>query len=188
LADRIDSYALVAYIPEPLAGFLNRLRRELVPSCYLQAHVTVLPPRKLPASAETGWRQVRDAAAIFDPFHLELGDIEVFPGTNVIYIGIRKGESRLVQMHQLMNRAGLWFPEPYEYHPHVTLAQEIDPERVDEMCRLARLRWREFSYGRRFPVETITFVQNTRQNIWVDLGECRLGSHSAELLEPMLAS
>jgi len=32
--DRINSFALVSYIPEPLAGFLDRLRQELVPNCF----------------------------------------------------------------------------------------------------------------------------------------------------------
>ena len=45
--DRINSFALVSYIPEPLAGFLDRLRQELVPNCFLRAHVTILPPRPI---------------------------------------------------------------------------------------------------------------------------------------------
>ena len=40
--DRINSFALVTYIPEPLAGFLDRLRQELVPNCFLRAHATIL--------------------------------------------------------------------------------------------------------------------------------------------------
>lgn len=187
LADRIDSYALVSYIREPLAGFLNRLRRELVPHCFLPAHVTILPPRKLPAPAEIGWGQIREAAAAFPPFDLELGEIEVFPGTNVVYLGIRRGASQLMAMHEAMNRMGLWFDEPYEYHPHITLAQEMAPEQVGAMMDMARRQWREFQQARSFRVETITFVQNTRQNVWIDLGECHLGSRQAELLEPILA-
>ena len=187
LADRIDSYALVSYITEPMAGFLNRLRRELVPDCFLNAHVTILPPRRLPASAEVGWQQVREAAVSLPPFDLELDDIEVFTGTNVVYLAIGKGMAQLIAMHQAMNRSGLWFAEPFEYHPHVTLAQEITPEQVPAIADLARRRWREFSSPRSFHVETITFVQNTRQNLWIDLGECHLGSRKAELLEPILA-
>lgn len=186
LNDRIESFALVSYIPDPLAGFLNRLRREFVPTCFLQAHVTILPPRQLPGSAEQAWQQVRDASSKFQPFEIELGDVEVFPGTNVIYIGLRKGTSSMKRMHDALNEAGLLFKEPFCYHPHITLAQEIPVDRVPEMTEHAKRRWREFAHSRSFQVETITFVQNTRRNVWIDLGECHLGSRKAELLEPIL--
>ena len=45
----INSYALISYLPEPLAGYLDSLRCELVPRCQARTHVTVLPPRPLAA-------------------------------------------------------------------------------------------------------------------------------------------
>ena len=43
--DVVNSFSLVAYIPDPLRKFLDDLRRELVPGCVPNAHVTILPPR-----------------------------------------------------------------------------------------------------------------------------------------------
>jgi len=57
--DRINSFALVSYIPEPLAGFLDRLRQELVPDCFLRAHVTILPPRPICSPPGEAWDLVR---------------------------------------------------------------------------------------------------------------------------------
>ena len=44
---RLNVFALVIYIPDPLGRFLDDLRTELVPGCNPHAHVSVLPPRPL---------------------------------------------------------------------------------------------------------------------------------------------
>src|ERR1700676_5394289 len=89
--DRINSFALVTYIPEPLAGFLDRLRQELVPNCFLRAHVTVLPPRPISSTPESAWNQVRVLARRFSPFKIELTSVEVFPVSDVIYLSVGAG-------------------------------------------------------------------------------------------------
>ena len=175
-ADRINSFALVAYIPEPLAGFLDKLRQELVPNCFLRAHITILPPRPITASPEGAWTTIRSVARCFTPFDIEMTGVEVFPISDVIYVAIGAGTDRLLQMHAAMNTGELAFKESFAYHPHVTLAQELKPDELDELIRVARHRWLEFARGRRFHVDRVVFVQNTRRNAWVDLGECLLGN------------
>ncbi len=44
---RLNVFALVIYIPDPLGRFLDDLRTALVPGCNPHAHVSVLPPRPL---------------------------------------------------------------------------------------------------------------------------------------------
>jgi hypothetical protein len=44
---RLNVFALVIYIGDPLGRFLDDLRRELSPQCNPHAHVSVLPPRPL---------------------------------------------------------------------------------------------------------------------------------------------
>jgi hypothetical protein len=41
---RPDIFGLIIYVPNPLAGFLDGLRKDLVPGCNPRAHLTVLPP------------------------------------------------------------------------------------------------------------------------------------------------
>jgi 2'-5' RNA ligase len=173
--DRINSFALVSYIPEPLAGFLDRLRQELVPNCFLRAHVTILPPRPILSSPEDAWQAIRGIVPQLAPFEVELNGVEVFPVSDVIYIKLSAGSDELRRMHAAMNMNGLYFQEAFSYHPHVTLAQDLKPDEVDELASVARARWAEFSSSRKFCVEKIVFVQNTRRNEWLDLGECRLG-------------
>jgi 2'-5' RNA ligase len=100
---------------------------------------------------------------------VELASIEVFPGTNVIYLSVGAGYRELEKMHAALNRGPLKFAEPFEYHPHVTLAQELRAEDVEAAAVRARSRWREFPYSHSFMVDHLTFVQNTTENRWADL-------------------
>ena len=176
----IDSYALISYLPEPLAGYLDSLRCELVPRCQARTHVTVLPPRPLCAGLPEGaWGDLNDYLNDFPPFRLELTSIEVFKGTNVIYLAVGAGFRELEQMHAALNRGPLQFAEPYQYHPHVTLAQELTPEQVESTAALARRRWKEFPGSRSFMVDCFTFVQNTVQNRWEDLAGRTLSMRKA---------
>jgi len=181
-ADRVNSFALVSYIPDPLAGFLDRLRQELVPNCFLRAHVTILPPRPITSSPEEAWHLVQALAPSFRPFEIEMTKVEVFPLSDVIFIDISAGHDELRQMHDALNVDGLYCRECFEYEPHVTLAQDLQPDEVDELTRVARIRWAEFSFPKKFPVEKVLFVQNTRRNQWIDLGESALGHDESKLV------
>ena len=59
------------------------------------------------------------------PFDVELTEIGIFPVTNVVYVEVGEGAAELERMHRAMNTGPLGFKEPFPYHPHVTLAQEI---------------------------------------------------------------
>ena len=180
--DRINSFALVSYIPEPMAGFLDRLRQELVPNCFLRAHVTILPPRPISSSPEAAWETIRTLAPHFAPFEIEMTRVEVFPVTDVIHVGIGRGREELERMHAGFNAGGLKFSEPFPYHPHITLAQELKGDEVDELARVARARWAESTLPKRFRVEQVCFVQNTRRKEWLDLGESALGHAESRLV------
>src|SRR3984957_12392316 len=180
--DRINSFALVSYIPEPLAGFLDRLRQELVPNCFLRAHVTILPPRPICSSPEAAWKTVQTLAPLFAPFDVELTHVEVFPVSDVIHISIGGGRQDLEHVHAELNVEGLKFSEPYPYHPHVTLAQELKGDEVDELARVARARWAESTVPKTFRVESVFFVQNTGRKQWLDLGEGALGESESRLV------
>jgi 2'-5' RNA ligase len=174
--ERPNVFALVIYIPEPLGLFLDDLRRELVPHYNPHAHVSVLPPRPI----HDGWLAASDQARRLTegwaPFDVELTSIHVFERTDVIYIEIGAGAQELYRLHNAMNRAALEFDEPYVYHPHITLAQEIPHDQVHEYTEMARRRWAEYPGSRTFRADRAVFVQNTIDNCWVDLAEYSLGA------------
>jgi 2'-5' RNA ligase len=122
---------------------------------------------------------LNDSLNRFPPFRVELGSIEVFEDTNVIYLSIGAGFRELVQMHSALNQGPLRFAEPYEYHPHVTLAQQLTTDQVEAAATLARRRWKEFPYSHSFTVDRLTFVQNTVENRWADLAGRELSIRKA---------
>jgi 2'-5' RNA ligase len=174
--ERPNVFALVIYIPPPLGRFLDDLRRELVPHYNPHAHVSVLPPRPLSVDWQFASAQARTLTEGWAPFDVELTTIEVFPLTDVIYIEIGAGERELRALHSAMNTSALEFDEPFSYHPHITLAQEVPRDRVVELTELARRRWAEFGGSRTFRAERAVFVQNVSENCWVDLAEYSLGA------------
>jgi len=181
---RLNVFALVIYIPDPLGKFLDDLRRELVPGCNPHAHVSVLPPRSLSVDWRIAGEQVRTCADAWAPFDITLGGIERFPVTNVIYIELARGGSELHRMHSLMNTGTLESVEPFEYHPHITLAQEISPGHVEEVSRLAQQRWAEFTGPRKFRADRAAFVRNTIGNLWTDLAEFSLSGNAEHARRP----
>ena len=171
---RINLFALVTYIPNPLGEFLDGLRKELVPSCSLRSHVSILPPRPLIHPEQEARDQIEKECRRTPRFRIEAGEIRVFPVTNVIYIEVATGQHELRQMHDSLSSEALEYKEPYFYHPHITIAQQLPDDLIGESNELAKRRWAEYRHERGFDVEAITFVQNTNVNCWVDLSEMRL--------------
>ena len=173
---RLNVFALVIYIPDPLGRFLDDLRRDLVPGCNPHAHVSVLPPRPLAVDWQAAGEQVRVCAGNWAPFDIVLKRIRIFPVTNVIYLELGEGETEMFRIHAAMNSQALAFDEPFEYHPHITLAQEIPPGQVAAVNRRAQELWDGFTGPRSFRAERTAFVQNTLGNCWIDLAEFSLGA------------
>ena len=173
--DRINSFALVSYIPDPLGTYLDQLRQELVPSCVAQSHVSILPPRVL-ASEHAAQSQLEIALRELPPFQLELSEVQVFRDTSVIYLSIGAGRNHLLRLHDSLNEKSLGFDEPFEYHPHITLAQNFPVTELDALEETARQGWAKFGGCREFTIDVLTFVQNTARNQWVDLRPFALGA------------
>ncbi len=178
----VNQYALVSYIPEPLGSFLDRLRLRLAPECKPHAHVTVLPPRPLRGTAELAEAELRDLTRQFHSFDVKLGDVQLFEATEVIYIAVECGVRELRKMHEELNAGAVQYDEPFVFHPHITLAQNLPHERVADTLRQAREMWSGWKNGSIFPVEELVFVQNTAQNVWVDLAHLQLAHEPAGII------
>lgn len=170
----VGQFALVSYLPEPLAGFLDRLRLELTPGCRPHAHVTILPPRPLEGDLKETIHCLAKHCRDAESFTVRLGDIEVFSGSNVVYVNLRFGNEELCSMYRLLNAGSLCCPERYPYHPHITVAQSLGADKIDDAAELARRRWAEYRGLREFQVEALTFVQQVAPDMWVDLADLPL--------------
>jgi 2'-5' RNA ligase len=119
--------------------------------------------------------ELREASYDLEPIGIELSSVEIFPHSDVIYVSIGAGHEELRRMHDKLDAGSLAFQEFYPFHPHITLAQKLTPDQVDELSEAARRRWSEYKGSRAFRIETVTFVQDTRRNGWIDLAEMALG-------------
>ena len=172
--DRINSFSLVSYIPGQLGDFITRLRQDLVQGCVAQSHVTILPPRPLsihPASAE---EELRERVAAFAPVCIKIPSLKMFHQTSVVFADLGDGREELLEMHSALNTGPFYFDEPFPYHPHITLAQGFPPERLHQIYEEASRRWALEAPDKSFLIDTLTFVQNTVENRWIDLAECAL--------------
>lgn len=170
-AEPINQYAVVSYIPGKLGDFITSLRQELVNGCTARSHVTILPPRPLVALPELAEADLKVRSSGFPAFEMDIPRISVFKETSVIFAEVLRGRDCFFEMHNALNTGVLAFNEPFKYHPHVTLAQGLDPAIVAECYELAKRRWEESAPRSTTWIENLTFVQNTNVNRWLDLAE-----------------
>ncbi len=171
----LGHFALVSYIPDPLARFLDDLRLELTPGCSPRAHVTILPPRPLHSDLKETIRQIVEGSRNIPPFRVETGEIQVFKESHVVYLGIAKGVSELREFYRLLNRGPLEYLENFPYHPHITIAQNIPPDQAPRLAAAAREKWAAYCGPRGFVVSSLSFVQHVAPGIWTDVATVPVG-------------
>ncbi len=170
----MNSYAIVAYLAGPLARFADRLRSDLEPGASGHAHITILPPRPVKCPVEEAIEFARQQVAKFEPFTVEIGGVEAFSETQVVYLSLRRGAAELIAMHGVLNTGVLEQDELHHYVPHLTLGKHLPAEAFRRSLDMARECCRDFA-AQPLRVDTVTFVQERVDQTWVDLAELGLG-------------
>jgi 2'-5' RNA ligase len=171
----LNHFALVAYIPDPLGRFLDDLRLELTPGCRPHAHVTVLPPRPIFHEVSETIHQLSEELKCAAPFIVEMGNIQIFDTSHVVYLGVTRGYTELLRLYGALNCDCLSFAEPFPYHPHITLAQNVSAEDAARLAAIASERWAAYSGPCSFEVANLSFVQQVAPNIWADVATVPVG-------------
>lgn len=178
-----ELFALVAYVPDRLGGFVDRVRRELAPGCLLRAHITVLPPRELPPNANgngllhaAARQKIESVLHAARSFRVAIGEVTVFPVSNVVYLSIGSGSQQLKDLHYLLNQDACRSREMWGFEPHLTLAQDLNPEAVNCVKEIAERRWREYTGPHEFTLDKLTFVRGDPEQGWIDLASWELPS------------
>lgn len=185
----VEFYSLVSYLPEGLSKFLSELRRQFDPRFPGKPHLTILPPRPLKTAWSDAWSELRRAIVAMNPVTVELGDVETFPASRVVYLSLRQGYASIEALHETLNAGCASCGEVWPYHPHITLAHGIRAENFEEAAREGQLRWNEYGGERQFLVRRLTWVKTsiapglteketrgkvTSENAWTDLAESDL--------------
>jgi 2'-5' RNA ligase len=124
-------------LPPPVADEVDGLRRAVGDGALgrIPPHLTLVPPVNVRADRmDHALAVLRAAAAATRPFNVELGPPATFlPVNPVLYLPV-SGSDGLAVIHELRDRV---FTEPlartltHPFVPHVTLADEAPPDRIN---------------------------------------------------------
>lgn len=119
-------------VPEPWVSEITDLRLALgdEQAAQVPAHVTLLPPVPVaPCDRTRIIRHLRAVARRQVPFRISIGGGGSFrPVTSVAYIDVREGADVCAHLAEDVRCGPLDQELRFPYHPHVTLAQEVDDE------------------------------------------------------------
>ena len=169
------SFALVSYIPDPLASFIYQMRRSLSEGPCPQPHVTLLPPRPLRIPAEAACRTAQNILQSYRSFEVELSRIRPFVNTNTLYLDIADGAPQLHALHDSLNSGDLFHPEEFAFRPHLTVAGLVDPRQLPALLQQAEASWRAHFCSPRFMLsEIVCLLQETDTDNWRRLWSIKL--------------
>ncbi|MDP9094483.1 MAG: 2'-5' RNA ligase family protein [Actinomycetota bacterium] len=151
-------------VPQPHATVLTNWRRRVGdPAADLvYPHVTLLPPtpvpkREMPAIHE----HLNDAASGGVPFVIHLAGTGTFrPTSPVVFIQIARGVSDCELLEKAIRGGPLDRELDFPYHPHVTVAQDLDDAALDDAYEgLA-------GFVARFPVNKFALFSRDHDRSW----------------------
>lgn len=168
--------ALVAYIPGALGTFIDALSDSLPGGRRVRSHLTLLPPRPLRVPPHQASKLISCALADMPAFEVELTNVVRFPLTGVLYIALGTGFHEASGAHKVLNQGAFYYPERFEYHPHITLAVPQDGVDVDSLEHSAAETWARFDGSRSFSVNVLDLLQQSTSDEWEKLSQIGLPS------------
>ncbi|MGC4804500.1 2'-5' RNA ligase family protein [Micromonospora sp. DT233] len=159
-------------IPEPWGGMLTRRRAAAGDPLVVQAHVTLLGPTEIPMAAlPKVERHLAGVAAGHPPFTLHLRGTGTFrPVTQVVFVAVAAGISECELLAgEIRSVPELHREMRFPYHPHVTVAQDVAPEALDEVYEdLA-------DFSAMFQVDSFTLFSHSGETRWQPRRDFLLG-------------
>lgn len=161
-------------IPKPHATVLTSWRRRVGDPAAdsVFPHVTLLPPTPFaPGELPEIEHHLADAAAQAAPFPMHLAGTGTFrPTSPVVFVQVARGVSDCELLEQRVRQGPLRRELTFPYHPHVTVAQGVPDEALDEAYEgLAQ-------FVARFPVESFVLFRRDEQGGWTAAREFPLGT------------
>ncbi len=160
-------------IPQPHATVLANWRRRVGDPAAdrVWPHVTLLPPTAVePAELPTIEQHLTAAAAKASPFVMHLAGTGTFrPTSPVVFVQIARGVGDCEELEAAIRCGPLHRALDFPYHPHVTIAQEVDDAALD----MAYDGLTDFVA--RFPVDHIVLFSRDADRRWHWRTEFTLG-------------
>ncbi|WP_115726873.1 2'-5' RNA ligase family protein [Actinomyces culturomici] len=130
-----DWLGVVVAIPEPWVTQLTDLRLGLgdLQGSRVPAHITILPPTPFPKEERPEViRHLREVAKHHRPFRITLAGSDSFrPVSQVAFLTLAEGGRECTSLADEVRTGPLDIEQRFPYHPHVTLAQDVDDPALD---------------------------------------------------------
>jgi 2'-5' RNA ligase len=131
----VPTIGVAVAIPEPWGKELQDYRESVgdTSASLIPTHITLVPPTEL---AEGGLAAVEQHLAAVAtqgrPFRVHLRGTGTFrPVSPVVFVSLAEGIAGCEQLAEALRRGPLDVDLDYPYHPHVTVAHDVDPSRLD---------------------------------------------------------
>ncbi|WP_455158712.1 2'-5' RNA ligase family protein [Schaalia cardiffensis] len=130
-----DWLGVLIAIPEPWVTQLTELRLSLgdLQGSRVPAHITILPPTPFPTGERPEViRHLREVAKHHTPFRVTLKGSDSFrPLSQVAFLSLSEGAAECANLADEVRTGPLDIEQRFPYHPHVTLAQDVDDPALD---------------------------------------------------------
>ena len=128
---------VVVTVPVPHAGVLAQVRMASgdPDAATIAPHVTLVGPAVVSRDALPEIdAHLAAVAAAHGPFVVHLRGTGTFrPVSPVVFVALARGISDCEQLERAVRTGPLDGPSRFPYHPHVTVAQEVDEETLDRV-------------------------------------------------------
>ena len=151
-------------VPPPHGPELEAWRRRLgdPAGTRVPAHVTLLPPTAIPAERlELIEEHLRRIAVEEAPFTITLRGTGTFrPVSPVTFVQLASGISDCERLEQRVRSGPLHRALKFNYHPHVTVAQDVEEEALER-------GFRELAgFAASFEVPGFTLFEEGKDQVW----------------------
>lgn len=151
-------------IPEPHAGVLRQWRERVgdEQGRRIPPHVTLLPPTEIEIGAEEKvYTHLEQASAAVGSFAMHLAGTGTFrPVSQVVFVQVAAGIGECEMLAATIRSGPLERELSFPYHPHVTVAQDVDDAALDAAYDGLT------GFAARFPVIGFTAYEQRPDGTW----------------------
>lgn len=152
-------------IPEPFLGELGAYRERFGdPMAHaIVAHITLIPPTEVEDAEQLGAiiQHLRGCAAQVQPFEIVLAGAGTFrPVSQVVFVPLVRGEQPVRDIERAVRRGPLERALAFPYHPHVTIAHDLDGVWLDQAYAAMQ------SYRAAFDVDRLVLFRRGSDGVW----------------------
>jgi 2'-5' RNA ligase len=151
-------------IPDPYGSELRGYRAEFGDpmAASIPSHVTLLPPTEvLDDDVDVIDKHLRSVAGRVPPFRIRLRGTATFqPISPVVFVSLAEGISSCEVLQAQVRSGPLDVPLRFPYHPHVTVAHDLDRAALDRAYRALA------DYGCVFDVTAFSRYEHGGDGVW----------------------